>query len=125
MDDDIPKSAVPLALPKLSLKRFSTVLKMAAIAILILFLLIPLSMVRSVLRERLQRRDAAVHDITSTWGSEQVVFGPVLIVPYRYNRKAWKEEVINGRIERTEANEPVRGSGYFLPAAFKAVQRTR
>ena len=66
------------------LKRFSTLFKMTAIAILVLLLLIPLSMVRSVLHERLQRREAAVKEITSTWGSEQVVLGPVLIVPFNH-----------------------------------------
>jgi len=47
------------------LKRCATVFKMASVALLIL-LLIPLGMVRSVLHERLGRRNEAVADITSS-----------------------------------------------------------
>ncbi|MEJ2244773.1 MAG: inner membrane CreD family protein, partial [Acidobacteriota bacterium] len=64
--NDTSHGAAPL--PELArpfLKRFSTVFKMTAMAILVLLLLIPLSMVRSVLHERLQRREAAVKEITS------------------------------------------------------------
>ena len=80
MNNDNLNMAPPQELTKQYLKRFSTVIKMAMIAILVLLLLIPLSMVRSVLRERLDRRDAAVKEITSTFGSEQVVMGPALII---------------------------------------------
>jgi inner membrane protein len=120
MNDDIARSAQPQSTVKSYWKRFWTVLKMAAIAILALLLLIPLAMVESVLHERLERRDAAVREITSTWGSEQVVMGPVLIIPYKYNQKAWKDELVNGRVEHVEASEAVRGQAYFLPSTFKA-----
>ena len=93
---------------------------MATILILALLLLIPLSMVQSILNERLQRRDEAVREITSTWGREQVVFGPVLIVPYNYEKKSWKDQVINRQIERIEVRENVRSRAFFLPAVFKA-----
>jgi inner membrane protein len=99
--------------------RFSTALKMASIALLILFLLIPLAMVRSVLEERLARRDAAVDEITSTWGKEQVVTGPVLIVPYTFDQKSWEEQVIEGRRERVERIQSLRGQAYFLPSELK------
>jgi inner membrane protein len=120
MNENAPGSIVPSARPKPFFKRFSTILKMASIAILILFLLIPLSMVRSVLQERLERRDAAVREITSTWGSEQVVMGPVLVVPFRIMQRGWKEQSINGRRENIEVSEPVQHRAYFLPATFKA-----
>jgi inner membrane protein len=93
---------------------------MASIAILVLLLLIPLSMVESVLRERLIRRDASVREITSTWGKEQVVMGPVLIVPYRYYKKTSSDQVVNGRTERIESTESFRSKAYFLPASLKA-----
>jgi inner membrane protein len=120
MNDDIPKSALPQMMTKPYLKRFSTVLKMAAIAVLVLLLLIPLAMVRSVLNERLDRRDAAVREITSTWGNEQVVMGPVLVIPFKNNQKTWKDQIVNGRVERIEVSESVRGRAFFLPTAFKA-----
>jgi inner membrane protein len=120
MNNDALKSSLPPILPKPSLKRFSTVLKMAMIAVLVLLLLIPLSMVTSVLQERLQRRDEAVRDITSTWGSEQVVMGPVLIIPFKYNQKTWKDQVVNGQVQRMEVSETVQCRASFLPAMFKA-----
>ena len=122
--NDTSHGAVPI--PELArpfLKRFSTVFKMTAIAILVLLLLIPLSMVRSVLHERLQRREAAVNKITSTWGSEQVVLGPVLIVPFNQIRKTWKDQIVNRQVERMEVTETVRRQAFFLPETFNAVGR--
>jgi len=102
------------------LRRLSTVLKLAAIGFLMLVLLIPLAMVDSVLGERLQRRDAAVKEMTASWGAEQVVVGPVLVVPYRYTQRTWKDQVVNGRTERVETVQALTGRAYFLPAVLKA-----
>ncbi len=85
------------------LKRFATLFKLAGMAMLILLLLIPLGMIRSVLGERLERRNEAVAGITSGWGKEQNIIGPVLIVPYRYSIKSWKEQpVAGGKSEKVE-----------------------
>ena len=118
--NDTRKPVSPPALPLPSGKRHSTVLKMASIAVLVLLLLIPLGMVQSVLKERLQRRDDAVREVTSTWGSEQVLIGPVLVVPYKYSQKSWKDQVVNGRVERVESSEALTGRAFFLPSVFKA-----
>ena len=115
-----PQTTSPAALPGPGATRFSTILKMAAITFLVLLLLIPLAMVQSVLKERLQRRDTAVRDVTSAWGSEQVVVGPVLVVPYRYAQKTWKDQVVNGRVERLETSEMLMGRAFFLPSVVKA-----
>lgn len=120
MNDDPLRSTPPPISPMPASKRFSTIIKMAAISILVLLLLIPLSMVQSVLNERMQRRDAAVRDITATWGREQVVLGPVLIVPYKYEKKSWKDQLANGQLARVEVRENLRSRAYFLPAVFKA-----
>ncbi len=63
--------------------RRSMTLKMVTIAILILLLLIPTSMVTNLIRERENRRDEVVADITGKWGAEQTLTGPYLTVPYR------------------------------------------
>ena len=98
------------------LKRCATIFKMAAVAVLILLLLIPLNMVRSVLHERLGRRNEAVTKITSSWGNEQKLVGPVLIVPYRYTVKSWKEQITaGGKIEKVEVTDQVTANAYFLP----------
>jgi len=106
-------------------KRFSTALKMAFVAVLTLLLLIPLAMVRSVLEERLARRDKAVNEITSTWGKEQVLTGPVLIIPYTSDQETWEEVVIDGRRERAERIQSLRRQAYFMPSVFKADGRIR
>jgi inner membrane protein len=99
------------------LKRCGTILKMAGVTLLILLLLIPLGMIRSVLSERWDRRNRAVEEITSSWGREQSIIGPVLIVPYRYAFKSWKERpAADGRIEKVEVVETAVANACFLPA---------
>jgi len=117
---DARTPATPPAWFPFDLRRLSTVLKLAAIGFLMLVLLIPLAMVGEVLDERLQRRDAAVKEMTASWGREQVVVGPVLVVPYRYTQRSWKDQVVNGRTERVETVQPLTGRAYFLPAVLKA-----
>jgi inner membrane protein len=98
------------------LKRCATIFKMTGVAVLILLLLIPLRMVSAVLCERLVRRDQAVADITSSWGRDQKLVGPVLIVPYRYRSKLWKEQPTGGgKIEKIEVEEMVSANACFLP----------
>src|SRR5208283_2093200 len=101
------------------LKRRAIFFKMAGVSILILLLLIPLCMIHSVLQERLERRNEAVTGITSVWGREQSVIGPVLIVPYRYSFKSWKEQPgAGGKIEKVEVVETAVANAYFLPASL-------
>jgi inner membrane protein len=111
------------------LKRCATSFKLTGVALLILLLLIPLGMIDSVLSERLGRRNEAVAGITSSWGSEQSIIGPVLIVPYRYSFKSWKEQPgAGGKIEKVEVVETAVANAYFLPAALAtevAIQPSR
>jgi inner membrane protein involved in colicin E2 resistance len=58
-------STEPDPLRETTLKQYSTVLKMGAIGILGLLLLIPQLLVRTVLTERLARRNEAVEEITA------------------------------------------------------------
>ena len=105
--------------PKISksfLKQNSPVLKLLVIFILVLLLLIPLGMVKSVLFERMSRRNQAIGEITSTWGKEQIIIGPVLVIPYRYYFKTWKEQVVLGKSEKTEIVDSAVSHAYFLPA---------
>ncbi len=101
------------------LKRCATLFKMAGVTLLILLLLIPLGMIHSVLRERLDRRNEAVAEIMSSWGREQTIIGPVLIVPYRYSFKSWKEQPASGgKIEKAEVVETAVANAYFLPSTL-------
>lgn len=84
--------------------RNSVTLKLLTVGFLVLILLIPASMVSSLIYERENIRDNAVQEVSSKWGGPQTVAGPVLSVPY----------------ERTVTNaegKPVteRGYAHFLP----------
>ena len=81
----LPKSQPPFG------KRYRTIIKLIGVGLLILLLLIPLGMITGVLSDRLQRRNEAVSDITSSWGKEQCLIGPVLGIPYQYRFKTVKE----------------------------------
>ena len=110
---------VPPALPKSQPffgRRHSTILKLLGVGALVLVLLIPLAMITGVLSERLQRRNEAVADITSSWGREQNVIGPVLGIPYRYTFKTVKDvPSADGKVERREVEETATANAYFLP----------
>ena len=60
----------------------SVSLKLFSIGILLLLLLIPSTMVESLITERAANRDAATAEISSQWGGAQLVLGPVLVLPY-------------------------------------------
>ena len=56
-------------------------------------------------------------DITSSWGKEQNVIGPLLIIPYQYRFKIVKEvPAKDGKVERREVEERrLTAEAYFLP----------
>lgn len=96
-----------------------TIFRLMAIGGLVLLLLIPLGMIRSVLRERQSSRNQAVAEIAGSWGAEQVVFGPVLVVPFRYQVKVVREEPVNGVLQRREVLQTQIARASFLPAALR------
>lgn len=65
--------------------KYNLTIKMVIIASLLLILLIPSSMISSLIYERLHRKNEAINEITSTWGEEQTISGPVLAIPYTVN----------------------------------------
>jgi inner membrane protein len=62
--------------------RNSAVARLVVMGILAIALLVPLTWVYSIVTERASRRDAAVTEVSGTWGGPQVIAGPVLSVPY-------------------------------------------
>ncbi|MEE9303831.1 MAG: cell envelope integrity protein CreD [Thiotrichaceae bacterium] len=52
------------------------------IAILSLLMLIPLSLVDQTIKERSSRYYNVLSDIASSWGKQQTLIGPLLVVPY-------------------------------------------
>ncbi|MFK8160935.1 MAG: cell envelope integrity protein CreD [Lewinella sp.] len=64
--------------------RRSITLKLIIIGVMILFLMIPALMLDGLISDRQRLRDSAQQEVASKWGMEQVVGGPVISVPYRY-----------------------------------------
>ncbi|MFZ3373973.1 MAG: cell envelope integrity protein CreD [Chthoniobacterales bacterium] len=101
-------------------RRHSTIIKLLGVGALVLVLLIPLAMITGVLSDRLMRRNEAVAEITSSWGKEQNVIGPVLGIPFQYKFKTVKETAgPDGKLERREVEETATGNAYFLPQSLK------
>lgn len=68
--------------------------RLLIIGFLILVLLIPASMIRSLIRERQERRYGAISEVSDKWGQEQTLTGPILSVPYNYHFKNEKEGIV-------------------------------
>src|SRR6266513_947974 len=78
-------------------------------------------MISGVLSDRLSRRNEAVADITSSWGKEQSIVGPVLMVPYHYRFKTVKEVPgKDGKLEKHEIEETAMAYAYFLPDSLNS-----
>jgi inner membrane protein len=61
----------------------SLTLKIILLAVMGLFLLIPLEMIKSIIRERQQTSEQVKKDIASQWAGKQNLSGPVLNIPVR------------------------------------------
>lgn len=71
----------------------SATLKLFSIGILVLVLLIPTSMVSSLIRERESRKNSVVGEISSKWGGSQTITGPFITVPYKHYYKDEHEKL--------------------------------
>jgi inner membrane protein len=60
----------------------SVTFKLVTISILILVLLLPASMVKSLIREREARKYSVINEVNDKWGQGQIVVGPIISVPY-------------------------------------------
>ncbi len=71
----------------------SVTLKLLTIGILILILLIPSSMIQSIIRERESLSMSTIYEVSSKWAEEQTISGPVISIPliYEYQNKVKKE----------------------------------
>ncbi len=86
----------------------SATLKLIGVAILALILLIPASMVDSLIWERQNLRDAAISEISGKWGNAQRLAGPVIQVPF-------SETITTVLSDGKESQSTRRGAAYFLP----------
>ncbi len=61
----------------------SASIKVLVIGALILILLIPVSMIKGVVHDRIRVHNDARFDIMRSWGGQQLISGPILVLPYR------------------------------------------
>lgn len=61
----------------------SITFKLISIGVLILLLLIPKSMINSLIIEREMRMQETVNEVTDKWSRRQTVTGPILQIPYK------------------------------------------
>ena len=60
----------------------SITIRVLSIGFMILILLIPTSMIESLIKERQYRSDDAIREVSSVWGEIQTITGPVVTIPY-------------------------------------------
>ena len=81
--------------------------KIVVIAVLTLLLLIPLMLIRDVIDERSGYRYQVRNDITQSWTGEQMMIGPILVIPYRetYQVKVWNKKLEKDELEDRTLNK--------------------
>ncbi len=87
--------------------------RMLMVGLLILILLIPLSYVKDIIRERKYNQKAVINEINQKWGGEVLLYGPMLKVPY----KTYKIKRIYNQESKTHQEETIESinNAYFFP----------
>lgn len=61
----------------------SHTVKFAVVGILVLLLLIPTMMIESLIAERKSQSQSVINEISSKWGFDQTIAGPIINIPYK------------------------------------------
>ena len=88
----------------------SITIKILVIGLLVLILLIPARMVKSLIMERQFTRNNVVREISNKWGNEQSITGPILTVPWT----KYIEITRDGKVEV----EKIEKNLYLLPESL-------
>ncbi len=88
--------------------RESVMLKLFSIGFMILILMIPQSLIESLIVERQQRAASVIEETASEWSGSQNLKGPILVVPYTHREKIDKGK--DGIEIRTSTEK-----AFFLP----------
>lgn len=79
----------------------SVMARMFVMCLLFLGLMVPLALTADVIRDRTQRRQEVVDDISRIWGQPQTLVGPMLTVPYRYVTRDEHGDAVPREVTRT------------------------
>ncbi|MFD0761160.1 cell envelope integrity protein CreD [Lutibacter aestuarii] len=87
--------------------------RMLMIGFLIIILLIPLTYIESLIRERSERQKSVVNEINQKWGNEVLLYGPILKVPY----KTYTEKLLTNSETQKVTKETISHTNYayFFP----------
>jgi len=68
-------------------------LKLITITTLMLVLLIPASMIKSIISERQYLRESTISEVSQKWANRQNINGPIMTIPLTYEEKVDKDKV--------------------------------
>ncbi|MDX5449272.1 MAG: cell envelope integrity protein CreD [Bacteroidota bacterium] len=88
-------------------------IKIFIILLIALVLVIPTNMIQNMVVERDQYREQAVQEISSKWGEEQTISGPILAVPF--SRFEWRPTETKGNRQKVRVKDML----YILPEDLK------
>ena len=92
--------------------------RMLMVGFLIIILLIPLSFIESLIRERSFRQQDVVEEINSKWGNNVLVYGPILKIPYKtYSETTTFNEKTKTYLKEIKTNI---NYAYIFPEALKS-----
>ncbi|MFM7798298.1 MAG: inner membrane CreD family protein, partial [Planctomycetota bacterium] len=91
-------------------------IKIVTVLGLVVLLLVPLGMIRGLVDERAQRRDETVAGIVDSFSREQLLAGPLIVVPWERTVRETGTAQSNGETLVVEKIES--GRLHFLPERF-------
>ena len=65
----------------------SVSLKLFIVSVLVLLMLIPMGMIKSLIRERQKTSEGVINEVSNSWGKEQKITGPYITIPYKTYEK--------------------------------------
>jgi inner membrane protein len=91
--------------------------RMAMMGLLILLLMIPLTLIQKLIKEREFRQQDVVEEINDKWGNSILIYGPILKVPY----KTYEETVkYDAETQNTfKEQRTIMKYAYFFPKTLK------
>jgi inner membrane protein len=96
-------------------------LKILIIGLLMLVFSLPSSLIVRLIEERQARQTETMHDISSTWGGEQKLVGPLLIIPYEANGQSGSLKILPEDWTMTgELLPEIRHRGLFSTVVYDA-----
>ncbi len=84
-------------------KNHQVLIRFGIIAVLVILMSVPLSMVGDLVRERSRLYHSVLNDIARTWGGRQTLSGPALMIPYTEKHVAVEEKTdADGQVRKVK-----------------------